>query len=178
MIYTVGYEVGYDEQLAGPNARKFNKVGRNGSYPGGFAVRTPLEAARLIQEWDKKGEWATYEVDADWEADTKPSLQGWWHALQRDARILRKVETPELLPFHPPHWTVEAEAVMNVRIIAPMEEHEAVLNWFYDRGGRTLRSGPLMKDFPRADMSQLDFSGWIPLTGSALHPEPFNADTA
>lgn len=178
MIYTVGYEVGYDEQLAGPNAHKFDKVGRNGSYPGGFAVQTPLQAARLIQEWGKKGEWATYEVDADWELDTKPSLQGWWHALQRNARILRKVETPELLPPHPEHWHMEHQAVVNVRVIAPMEERDVVLNWFYDRGGRTLRSGPLVVDFPHVDASQLDISGWVPLTGLALPPGDESADTA
>lgn len=172
MIYTVGFEVGYDEQLAGPNAHRFDKVGRNGSYPGGFAVRTPMEAARLIHEWGKEGEWATYEVDADWDADTKPSLQGWWHALQRNARILRKVETPKLLPFHPEHWQVEHEEVIQVRIVAPMEESDVVLNWFYERGGRTTRSGPLMSDFPRCDMTKCDMRGWIPLVGSALPPEP------
>ncbi len=172
MIYTVGYEKGYDVQLADPTkAPGFLKVGRNGSYPGGFAVRTPLEAARLIEEWGKTGEWATYELDADWEADTKPSLQGWWHALQRDARIVRKVDTPPLLPAHPEHWQVEYEPRVAVNIVVPMEERDDALNWVYDRGGRTIQSGPLMTNFPHCDMTRCRIIGWLPLTGFALPPD-------
>lgn len=47
-IYTVGTESIYDERLAGPHSRGFSKVGRTTNYPGGFALRTPENAALLI----------------------------------------------------------------------------------------------------------------------------------
>jgi hypothetical protein len=98
MIYTVGHEKNYDEHLAGPNAAKFKKLGRRkkDGYPGGFAAKTPEDAMRIIDEMGKGREWAVYEVDADWERDTAPSENGWWHALIKTSRIIRKVDVPAL----------------------------------------------------------------------------------
>lgn len=93
MIYTVGHETTYDEHLAGPNAAKFRKLGRRkkDGYPGGFAAKTPEDAMQIIHEMGKGREWAVYEVDADWEKHTVPSEHGWWHALIKTSRIVRKV---------------------------------------------------------------------------------------
>jgi len=160
MIYTVGYEKGYDEQLANLRTNGgFLKTGRNGSYPGGFAVRNTEDAARLIREWGKEGEWAIYQVAASWEKDTKPSLQGWWHALQRDAAIVKKVAAPSF----PEAWDVEAEDVKQLKIVAPMEESQAVMDWIYDRGGNVTRSGPAVKNFPQMDVTRCLIIGWVPL---------------
>lgn len=90
MIYTVGNEKNYDEGLILYGA-EFKKAGRNGDYPGGFAVHTIEDGWRLVEEFKKVGEWAVYEIVAIWERDTSPSENGWWHGLQSDAVILRKV---------------------------------------------------------------------------------------
>ncbi len=89
-VYTVGNEQNYDLNIALYGAG-FKKVGHRPNYPGGFACKTPEDAARLIAERGYRGAWAVYELAADWEADTAPSENGWWHALINDARILRKV---------------------------------------------------------------------------------------
>lgn len=90
MIYTVGNEQNYDLGLS-KLGREFKKLGSlPGWYPGGFVVRTIEDGIRLVRE-QGTSDWAVYEVDADWINDTKPSARGWWHALQRDAVIVRKV---------------------------------------------------------------------------------------
>ena len=275
MIYTVGHEKKYDKLLHDTLGHSFKKLGRNGTYPGGFAVATVDDATRLIEEWGKVGEWAIYEVDADWEKDTKPSLQGWWHALQRDALITRKVvvKRTELVVRHevaedmqrllqapsktygkelaydmevvfddgmrmaiqvcpgsydptvldgvegeehwtqavlfteegdemacsepgdtflgkhvveatrvgekvllryecvvrqetpyPEAWTVTGEVMHNLVIVAPMDQSKHVLDWVYDRGGRTTRSGPASTGNPsQADGKLYEAHAVIPV---------------
>jgi hypothetical protein len=89
-VYTVGNRQSYDQGLK-EHGRKFTKTGRYPGYPGGFAVNTQRDGKRLIVEQGKTGEWAVYELEASWKEDTVPSKSGWWHALIRDAVILRKV---------------------------------------------------------------------------------------
>ena len=89
-VYTVGHEESYDDGIKGLG-KAFLKLGRKNDYPGGFAVCSVDDAIRLIEEQDKVGYWAVYELDADWEKDTVQSLNGWWHALINDSLILRKV---------------------------------------------------------------------------------------
>lgn len=88
-VFTVGHEETYDRGIS-ERGGKFKKVGRSDDYPGGFACRTPEDAERLIDEFDKRGKWAVYELDADWDDDTVQSLNGWWHALLRSSVIMRK----------------------------------------------------------------------------------------
>jgi len=90
-VYTVGHEKVYDREAI-LQGDKFEKLGKTDIYPGGFACETPEDARRLITEFEKQGKWAVYELEADWDKDTEPSENGWWHALINDARILRKVE--------------------------------------------------------------------------------------
>jgi hypothetical protein len=94
MIYTVGNKRVYDEKIE--HARKsggsFAKLGADGDYPGGFAVRTIEDARRLIRERGKGRGWAIYEVDADWDRDTRPSQHGWWHGLIFTSRIIGKAQ--------------------------------------------------------------------------------------
>lgn len=93
MIYTVGTEMGYDDDLQVFGAA-FQKKGRTADYAGGFALRAVMDAVLLIYSFDggaNLGKYAVYEVDADWETDTTVSDHGWWHALLRDAQITRKV---------------------------------------------------------------------------------------
>jgi hypothetical protein len=89
-VFTVGNEERYDKGLK-KYGKLMEKTGRRPDYAGGFAVQTADDASRLIEEMGKTGEWAVYELDADWDKDTTPSDNGWWHALLRDSTILRKI---------------------------------------------------------------------------------------
>ena len=91
-VFTVGTEAYYDRGIAEHGA-KFKKVGRRENYAGGFALRTPEDAERLIDEQGKRGVWAVYALEADWDTDTVPSSNGWWHALIKSSRIVCKVPT-------------------------------------------------------------------------------------
>jgi hypothetical protein len=91
-VYTVGTETGYDRGLR-QGAGRFRKIGRRGVYPGGFALASPEDAERLIDERGMRGVWAVYRLDADLERDTVPSENGWWRALVNDSVILEKVES-------------------------------------------------------------------------------------
>ena len=90
MIYTVGHGVGYRESYAvrAANGLRLIKKGAGPDYPGGCAVRTREDAERLLVEFCKVGVWEVFGLEADWEADTKPCVDGWWHNLQRDAPIV------------------------------------------------------------------------------------------
>lgn len=89
-VFTVGHEANYDRGIV-EYGKKFQKLGRRKDYPGGFAVRTPEDAERLIDEHGKRGEWAVYALAADWEKDTVPSENGWWHALVKSSLIICKI---------------------------------------------------------------------------------------
>ena len=94
-VFTVGNEKNYDRGIA-EHGITFVKTGRSPGYPGGFAVHTPQDAERLIDEQGKRGEWAVYALAAFWHKDTAPSPDGgWWRALINDAQILRKIPTPD-----------------------------------------------------------------------------------
>lgn len=104
-VFTVGHEANYDRGIVEYGA-KFQKLGRRKDYPGGFAVRTPQDAERLIDEHGKRGEWAVYALSADWEKDTVPSENGWWHALVKSSRVVRKI--PSLNDAHQPTRRTDA----------------------------------------------------------------------
>lgn len=89
-VFTVGNEKMYDRGLK-KYGKLMEKKGRTRNYAGGFALRSPEDASRLIEEMGKANEWAVYMLDADWEKDTAPSNDGWWHALLRNATILQKI---------------------------------------------------------------------------------------
>jgi hypothetical protein len=91
-VFTVGNQQSYDRGII-EHGREFKKLGRRNTYPGGFAVRTPAEAERLIDESGKRGEWAVYELQAEWDRDTVTSDTGWWHALINDSTVIRRVDT-------------------------------------------------------------------------------------
>ena len=92
-VFTVGHEDTYDDGMR--NRYGFVKRGTWCSadgdlYPGGFACRTIEDAQRLIDERGHGRGWAVYELRADWESDTVPSTNGWWHALIKDSEVMRK----------------------------------------------------------------------------------------
>ena len=89
-VFTVGHESNYDQGII-EHGDAFRKLGRREDYPGGFACCSVYDAQRLIDEFEKRGEWAVFELDADWERDTVPSENGWWHALINDSVVTRKV---------------------------------------------------------------------------------------
>jgi hypothetical protein len=90
-VFTVGHAPTYDRGIRELGS-KFKKLGRTKDYAGGFAVKSPDDAKRLINEFNKHNEWAIYEIEADWDTDTIPSTNGWWHALLKSSIVLRKIE--------------------------------------------------------------------------------------
>ena len=89
-VYTVGHEETYDIRLA-IHGDGFVKKGASDNYVGGFACQTVPAARLLIREFGKEGEWAVYELEADWNKDAVPSNNGWWYALRNDSVVIRKV---------------------------------------------------------------------------------------
>lgn len=98
-VFTVGNEEAYDHgiQTLGDD---FLKLGKRPNYAGGYALSSVEDAQMLIDEQDMRGTWAIYELDADWEKDTVVSRNGWWRALLRDARIIRKVIPDTAVGLH------------------------------------------------------------------------------
>jgi len=96
LIFTVGHAESYRRGIAELATRNehLQKLGprpadgTSPAYHGGFAVETRADGERLINEFGKRGEWDVFALDAEWNIDTKPSLDGWWHNLQRDAVIV------------------------------------------------------------------------------------------
>lgn len=89
-VFTVGTAEAYDEGIR-TRGDEFKKLGRRENYPGGFACNSIDDAKRLIDTFGKRGVWAVYELNAEWDRDTVKSKHGWWHALINDSIILRKV---------------------------------------------------------------------------------------
>lgn len=94
MIYTIGHQANYDQALQGMAAagQQLYKVGRTADYPGGYAFQTAEDAQRRIAEAYPDRHFAVYEVDADWERDTYPAANGWWHHLKEDRPIIGRKE--------------------------------------------------------------------------------------
>lgn len=80
----------YEEELE-KQGKGFKKLGKTDDYPGGIACKTPELALRARRVFEKP-EWDVYELEADWFEDTRPSVNGFWHALINTSRILHKVE--------------------------------------------------------------------------------------
>ena len=94
MIYTIGSKKAYLKNLLSDH--KVMKSGRKRGYAGGCAFQNREEAQRHLDELELQGfkGFMVFGLLADWERDTKPSSQYWWHDLQRDAEVvvLEKIE--------------------------------------------------------------------------------------
>lgn len=169
MIYTVGHAETYDAELAHPDApQNFKKVGKNKNYSGGYAFRTPADAARLLQEQGRE-DWGVYEVEATWDKHTEPVTDGWWHCLTRTSRIIRRVPTPVLEPTYPPAWKMSVGApTVDIEIVVPAADSLAAANWVYERGGRVLSSGYLPVDYNKVDTEKMHIRGYIPTSSYVL----------
>lgn len=100
MIYTIGNGESYRKGIK-VLGKEFKKVGYNDvhkhpfiekDYAGGYAFLTKEDAQRRIDEIFKRdGKSYGFEVfglEADWEKDTAPSNNGWWHFLLTDSKIV------------------------------------------------------------------------------------------
>lgn len=96
MIYTIGHRENYLKAIQEHGV--IQKLGRRlpdarndffpDGYPGGYAFQTYEDAQRGLAEEDKHGTWCIWGLDADWERDTAPAKDGWWHNLIKDADII------------------------------------------------------------------------------------------
>jgi hypothetical protein len=94
MIYTVGSEKAYFRSLL--KQGRVMKTGRKRGFAGGCAFKTREDAQRHIDELILQGfkGYMVFGLLADWERDTRPSLQHWWHDLLVDGEVvvLEKLE--------------------------------------------------------------------------------------
>lgn len=90
MIFTIGSQSSYDRALdeAASLGRQLFKLGQTTDYPGGYAFQTVGDAERRIAEAYPDRGFAVYELDGDWDADTYPTIGGWWRHLIDSRPIL------------------------------------------------------------------------------------------
>ncbi len=93
MIYTIGHAINYRTSIAKNGT--IQKLGRDGrkpkkypDYPGGYAFKTWRDAVKRIEEAYQDKGFAIFGLEADWERDTIPSTEGWWHHLINDSDIV------------------------------------------------------------------------------------------
>lgn len=80
MVYTVGKGRIYRALIALYGAGY--KVGRHDDYRGGCVFRTLADAYRYIDEYiNGDTDFVPFGLRAEWELDTEPSEDGWWHYL-------------------------------------------------------------------------------------------------
>lgn len=100
MIYTIGHKENYLAAIREHGA--IQKLGRRppgffddypDGYPGGYAFKTIEDAKRGLVEEDEHVTWAVFGLEAEWERDTTPAKDGWWHELLNDANIIVLFET-------------------------------------------------------------------------------------
>lgn len=93
MIFTIGHQENYLKAIARHGA--IYKVGRRepcdefpNGYAGGYAFASIEDAQKRIGEAYEGRGMAVFGLLADWERDTVPSPDGWWHNLVIDALIV------------------------------------------------------------------------------------------
>ncbi len=79
MIYTIGYSANLQQAIAKDGPVK---------QLDGYAFKTLTDAFRMICEINHLDDFCIFGLDADWENDTTPSTDGWWHDLINDANII------------------------------------------------------------------------------------------
>lgn len=91
MIFTIGHRETYLVNLKKPG---FKKLGRCEDYRGGYAFLTRADAQERINEAYGNEDYAIYGLVADWERDTVPAYNGWWHYLLVDSKIVNLEPEP------------------------------------------------------------------------------------
>lgn len=81
MIYTVGKTEVYEDYMAKDKNPEKAK--------GGSVWRTRDDARGYLLESKQDKTFSVYGVEADWEKDTEPTLEGKWRALTRKARLVK-----------------------------------------------------------------------------------------
>lgn len=85
MLFTIGSSENYRGSFVKTLAAKGGKIFKS---EGGYAVRSREEARQLIAERHADKRMAVFGLLADWEQDTIPSEDGWWHLLRRSMPIV------------------------------------------------------------------------------------------
>lgn len=87
MIYTIGHK---DSYLVAEMEGTVTKVGKlpDGSYPGGVAFKSYIDAARYIRDHPRTCDGFTvFGLEADWEEETEPGDEVYNHLLV-DSRVI------------------------------------------------------------------------------------------
>ena len=85
MIYTIGNRPNYISSFEKTAATEGSEIFK---AEGGYAVRTMEDALHLIGERYADRDMSVFGVIADWNADTTPSDDGWWHLLNKRVPIV------------------------------------------------------------------------------------------
>jgi len=95
MIYTIGHTKNYLDAIANSLDGKIQKLGRcepgdrfPDGYEGGYAFRSIADAQKRIDEVYSGQGFGVFGIEADWEKDTVPAQDGWWHNLVKNADIV------------------------------------------------------------------------------------------
>ena len=81
MIYTVGKTGVYDEALAkSPNLE---------NAKGGLVWKTRDDARNHLMETKQDKTFSIYGIEADWDKDTEPALEGKWRVLTKKAKLVK-----------------------------------------------------------------------------------------
>jgi hypothetical protein len=88
MIYTIGSKKAYLRSFL--KKHRVIKPGRSRGYCGGCAFKSREDAQRHIDELDMQGYkgFQVFGLLADWERDTAPSGDHWWHDLLVEAEVV------------------------------------------------------------------------------------------
>ena len=107
MLYTIGNRLNY---LATFQKMAAETEGYHHKGEGGHVVQSIEEARRLRrEEIDPEKDMAVFGVHAEWEIDTHPVDEGWWHLLKRSSPIV--MLAPDGEPIEWPEGTDDAPAL-------------------------------------------------------------------
>lgn len=91
MIYTIGHAETYRNtmsQITEPMLKVGKGIWQGQPYEGGYAFRTYEDAMRRIDEAYPDWGFDVFGMEADWDTETEPSEEGWWHHLLVDAPVI------------------------------------------------------------------------------------------
>lgn len=84
-MYTIGHSKNY--RKAREYLAPVIKRGKFDNYDGGYVFKTTEDAQKRIDEANYEG-YEIFGLIGEWNVDTYPSSDGWWHNLLYDCEII------------------------------------------------------------------------------------------